>query len=199
MGKVLIKSKDDIVAEALKIQGWMKPVELSGLYDLAQEFIHVGGSVLEVGSWKGKSSYVLGAVCAQKKAKLICLDNFVGTDRNEAHYSEAKNMGAKKFMQTFIVKNLMGMPVSYLVGDSRILHKKLKNKSFDLVFIDGDHNDPNITLDLDNYYPKTKTGKIFICHDYAQVCPDVVKAIDCKFGFSRLKYIYSSLVGIVKE
>jgi SAM-dependent methyltransferase len=173
--------KDKIINQAKKIQGWMMDVDLSGLYDLSEQYLKAGDVALEVGSWKGRSSYVIASVCKEKGAKLVCIDTFIGSENNEEHYKEALDMGSESFMTKNIKKNLEGLPAEYICENSTTAHKKIKDGSVALCFIDGNHCDPVISQDLDNYWPKVKSGGIFACHDYSRVCPDVVMAIDKKF------------------
>ena len=195
----MFKTRFQTIQDAQKIDGWMKPIELEGLYELAQKYIGRYGRALEVGSWKGRSSLVLAEVCRQKGAMLTCLDTFTGSELNEAHYQEALNLGADKFMETYIKNSLHNYPVNYIVGNSTEKHRELHDNLYDLVFIDGNHCYPVIGYDLDNFYPKLKSKGVFICHDYADVCPDVKQAVNDKFGLNRIEYFYESLIGIIKE
>lgn len=51
-----------------------------------------------------------------------------------------------------------------LEGDSTVLHTTL-NREYDAVFIDGNHSYEYVKKDLENYYPKVKTGGIVALHD----------------------------------
>ena len=44
-------------------------------------------------------------------------------------------------------------------------------KAVDMVWIDGDHNAPQVAKDLENYYPLVKSGGIFGGHDFGQAHP----------------------------
>jgi len=190
--------KENIIQEAKKIQGWMKDNELAALYDLTREYVQKGEAALEVGSWKGRSSYVIAQACKENGARLICVDTFTGSENNEAHYQEAADMGASEFMEKYIKKYLAGLPVEYVVKNSLQAHADFPDNTYPLVFIDGNHCDPVISQDLDNYWPKTKSGGLFACHDYAQVCPDVIKAVDRKFNDLKNFRVYESIITFKK-
>jgi predicted O-methyltransferase YrrM len=192
-------NREEIINKAKEIQGWMKDIELAGLYDLAVEYVYPGDIVIEVGSWKGKSSFVLASVCKEKSAMLYCVDTFTGSELNEAHYKEALDMGASEFMRKYICKNLEGLPVEYIVRNSLEAHELIQNGSCALVFIDGNHTDPVITQDLDNYWPKVKSGGIYVCHDYCNICPDVKAAVDKKFPDLSKALKFADLIGIPKD
>jgi predicted O-methyltransferase YrrM len=154
---------------------------------------------LEVGSWKGRSSFVIANVCKEKGARLICIDTFIGSELNEFHYKEALDMGASKFMDQYIRKYLAGLPVEYIVENSLLAHKHIKNDSVVFCFIDGNHCAPVIGQDLDNYWPKVKRGGIFSGHDYSHINPDIPIAVDLKFPDSSKIKFYGSIWAVTKE
>lgn len=160
------------------IGGWMAPVELAGLYDLCQSILKKGDLALEVGSWKGRSSFVIASVCAEKEARLTCIDTFTGPELSLSDNQEAREMGAVDFFRTFIAKNLAGLPVNYIINNSLAAHKFIKNGSLAFCFIDGDHRSPVIEQDLKNFWPKVKKGGLFCGHDYNAGWPDVARAVN---------------------
>jgi predicted O-methyltransferase YrrM len=189
-------NRNEIIAKALSIDGWFDENHTNVLFDLADKYIKTGGNVLEVGSWKGRSSYILASICKERGAHLICMDSFSGlvvpdySKPQEGHikwnlymegrgyYTEAAHN--KKFIKN-IKENLKEFDVEYLKGDSKKLHKKILNESLDLCFIDGDHDSPGVNLDMKNFWPKVKRGGIFCGHDFEEG-NDVAKAIHEKFG-----------------
>lgn len=76
-------TKDEIIKKAEKIQGWMTNQELGLLYDLSQKYLTKGSLAVEVGSWKGRSSFVIASVCKEKGAILKCIDTFSGCESKE--------------------------------------------------------------------------------------------------------------------
>lgn len=192
-------TKEKIIETAKKITGWMEDIELAALYDLSMEFINAGDYAFEVGSWKGKSSFVIASVCAEKNAQLFCIDTFTGTIKEEAHYHEASSIGARRFMKENIIKNLRGLPAKFICENSLTAHKLLQNNGFAFGFIDGDHTEPVVSQDLMNYFPKVKVGGVFACHDYNPCCPDVIKAVDQKFAGYGAPHIYRSIIAFKKK
>lgn len=73
-------------------------------------------------------------------------------------------------------------------GDRVVLRKMksddfvqyVKDDSLDFIFIDGLHTYEQVKKDMNNYYPKVKSGGIFAGHDYS-VISDVNKAVN-EFG-----------------
>lgn len=171
----------EIIAVAEKIQGWMSPEELGLIFDLGMEVLEKDSLAVEVGSWKGRTAYVLGHACKEKGARLICIDTFSGCANQKKLYDEAMKVGVKKFIEENIAKNMAGLPVNFVVGDSTEVHKHIADEALSFCYIDGDHFNPVVKQDLDNYWPKVKNGGIFAGHDYSWQFPDVVKEVNAKF------------------
>jgi predicted O-methyltransferase YrrM len=174
-------NKEQILRNAEKIQGWMSHEELGLLYDLTREVVEKDELAVEVGSWKGRSSYVIAHACEEKGARLLCIDTFNGCETQKTLYEESMKLGVEKFIQENIAKNLKGLPADFVVGNSLEVHQHINDNSISFCFIDGDHYNPVVKDDLDNFWPKVKKGGIFAGHDYSSDFPDVVKEVNIKF------------------
>lgn len=158
-----------------RIEGWLMPDEPGIIYELAKKYIKKGSRVVEVGSWKGKSTYIIATICKKVDARLIAIDTFSGSivENNEtnlrggAYYEAHKD--PNKFFREHIAKNLKGFPVDYLKMTSRQAAKRIKNKSLDFCFLDGDHTLPVVYSDIKDYLPKVKKGGMLLGHDYSVV------------------------------
>ncbi len=166
-------TKEQIFDEAEKIQGWFPRHDMETLYSLAKDYVRAGGLAVEVGSWKGRSSFVLASLCQQVGARLICIDSFKGlipTDHEKWELYHGSDGYYKEGNEGSILeqtkKNLKGLPVTFLEGNSTELHKKIKDGSASLVFIDGDHDMPIVALDMENFKTKVKKGGVLCGHDY---------------------------------
>ena len=60
--------------------------------------------------------------------------------------------------------------------------EKFNNGSIDVVYIDGDHTYEGVMKDIEEYYPKIKSGGYLAGHDYGPGHNDVKKAILKFFG-----------------
>lgn len=58
------------------IPGWTPIDQLYSLYNLALITSDLGGDILEVGSWCGRSSVILGMAAAQTGSRVTCIDLF---------------------------------------------------------------------------------------------------------------------------
>lgn len=192
-------TKEEIVTKAEAIQGWMTHEELELIYDLAWENLDSGGLAVEIGSWKGRSAFVTANVCKEKGARLICIDTFSGCESQKALYEATVKMGPDYFMDQNIKMNLEGLPVTLWKGDSTAEHKKLSDEDVSFCFIDGDHFNPVVGQDIDNFWPKIKHGGIFSGHDYTKEFPDVITEVNRKFPNPDDRKIKHSIWIIKKE
>ena len=136
------------------IVGWIRPVELEWLYSTAKEM----SSVVEVGSWKGKTTDALLTGC---KGTVWAVDHFKGskTERDSFHWEATKRDISKIFLGNVgHHKNLR-----LLKMDSLEAAKTFKNKSVDMVFIDGGHEYEEVKADIEAWLPKVK--KLMCGHD----------------------------------
>ncbi len=56
--------------------------------------------------------------------------------------------------------------VSVVRQESDVAVQMFPDSFFDFVYVDGNHHEPQISRDLENWYPKVKSGGLFCGHDY---------------------------------
>jgi predicted O-methyltransferase YrrM len=134
----------------------MSDVSLRWLYDRAAE----SSSVLEVGSWKGKSTHALLSGC---KGPVFAVDHFKGNPE-EIHgaHAEAKshNIFTDFWQNVGRFDNLVVLRM-----DSVLASKFFAPRSIDMIFIDGSHTRNAVLLDLIVWQPKCR--RLFCGHDIA--------------------------------
>lgn len=118
-----------------------------------------GGIFLEVGTWEGDFSYALLKNTNCKK--LYCVDpykkftdnsypdgmNSLSQEEFDLKYSNVKN----KFLQ-------FEDRVEFVRTESVKASILFEDNSLDFVYIDGNHNYPNVLQDILVWYPKVKSG-----------------------------------------
>lgn len=129
-----------------RIEGWLSYNEMVWLYLTAQKM----DSVVEIGSWKGRSAHAIASAC---KGKVYLIDDFQGDMREhpEVESDLRKNMSGFKNVEIIKERSLQAA-------------SKFKDKSIDMVFIDGAHDRQSVADDINAWYPKAK--KIVCGHDY---------------------------------
>jgi len=118
---------------------------------------------IEIGSWKGCSSYFLAHVLSHLKGcKLYCIDTWKG-NTGTWNIEEGGRFDIKKIFEYNVAEfSDIIIPIN---EDSKTAHTQFKDDSADFIFIDGDHTYDGMLADLTNYYPKLKKGGIISGHD----------------------------------
>jgi len=160
------------------IEGWMMPGELEVLYDQAQK----AESVIEIGSWKGRSTHALLSGC---KGTVYAVDHFQGSVGEEEAHAEAKTGDIyAQFMKA--VGHFPNLKVCRGASLSIAALFDQQGIKADMVFIDGGHTYEEIKADIAAWLPKAK--KVICGHDYNW--PGVKRAVDEYFGTVE---VYQSL------
>ena len=147
------------------IPGWMKSRELTWLYLVAQEM----DNIVEIGSWMGRSTDALLSGC---KGTVWAVDHFKGS---KEHLSLPKHITIN--IQKAFLKNVGHYKnLKLLKMDSLEAAGKFKDKSVDMVFIDGGHEHGEVMADIKAWLPKTK--KLICGHDYYENYKGVKCAVD---------------------
>ncbi|MDB4082087.1 class I SAM-dependent methyltransferase [Candidatus Pelagibacter sp.] len=114
-------------------------------------------SYLEIGSFEGNSAlYILKNF---KTKKVICIDvwdKFDDKDKDEnLKIFESFNSNLNEFLDRF----------SFFKSTSDEYFKK-NNEKFDIIYIDGWHEAPQVYKDLNNSWNSLNTNGLIICDDY---------------------------------
>lgn len=136
----------------LSISGHMYKDELRWIHARSCE-VPDGGVIVEVGSYRGRSAaaWYQGI---QGRGRLVCVDPW------DASYPEGKPSDFELFKQNM---TMMGYEPEVLRLSSRLASPLFLDRSLDVVFIDGDHSQAG--LDVDIWRPKVKPGGIICGHD----------------------------------
>lgn len=169
-----------IAAKILKICA-LKPIDAYYLFAYARQ-IPDGGTYLEIGSWIGGSF-----LCA-----------YEGT-RQAGH--SVKFIGIEPGGGNLLLENIKNIPRLRLIRSYSDRAKNLiKDKSIDLLFIDGNHRSPQVDRDFLHYWPKIKIGGVLLGHDYSgRQSFDVKPAADKIFGEKLVKLPNDSTIFKVEK
>jgi predicted O-methyltransferase YrrM len=156
-----------------KIDGWLSDQEALGLYQAARSLRH-GATIVEIGSWQGKSTYCLAM--GLRSGTLHAIDPFNAdsgedTDSEEAYKEKKGNRDLlAQFKQNMQERNVLNKIV-VRQGYSQQFHQAFD--AIDLLFIDGDHSINGCSLDFELYAPKVPVGGLIAFHDYYADRPEL--------------------------
>lgn len=157
------------------IAGWMTELELEWLAEQGRAY----RNIIEVGSWKGRSTVAL----ASSGAFVTAVDTWLGTPhdpRTQAQWYPEALEGPDVIFNQF-KRNVHGLNVSALRLKSHsaafILHVN-HGPVFDMVFIDADHAYEAVHTDIIEYRKLLRPGGLLSGHDYHKGCSGVIRAVD---------------------
>lgn len=139
--------------------GWLFPEEVEFIRSLPE-----GLEVLELGVYKGRST----ACFAPKAKKVVSVDCHTGDS----------TLGTTDTLPEFLRNTQEFKNVIPLVADIRETESFLKDKSFDVVFVDASHTLENASRDFLLAKRVVKTGGLILAHDWDsfEVTPAAAKA-----------------------
>ncbi len=144
----------------------------------------LGGTFVEIGSWKGRSTSFVGPVCRANGTRLVCVDHWRGSrDALAGHYAsvlEAEDVEAtfRRHMEE------RAIPVEVLAMTSREASQRFEDGTIGRIFLDGSHDGPSVEDDLRAWWPKLAPGGVLGGHDYDAKHAELRAAVDA-FAESR--------------
>ncbi|TMV50004.1 class I SAM-dependent methyltransferase [Paenibacillus mesophilus] len=168
------KQMDDWIKTVDSIEGWLWNSEPAALIHLPVFVDHVQGEIVEIGSFKGKSTVAMGLGSkhlTKQKRPIHAIDPFASD-----FYLYKGN-----YFQEFW-KNVTMAGLADAVSPIRKLSTQAYKdcpKKIALLFIDGNHDYEMVRHDIHHYARKVVRGGLIALHDYGKPdCPGVVKAVD---------------------
>jgi SAM-dependent methyltransferase len=121
---------------------------------------------LEIGSWTGCSSYFLVKSInslSSRKGILYCMDTWQGSQYPGYDISNYIDIFSnfKGYMSYYGVYDF----IKPIMADSKVGFEILKEDTFDIIFIDGDHRYAGAYADIQNAVRIIKPGGLLIGHD----------------------------------
>ena len=158
-------------------EGWFYEGDI-GEYRRLVEDVPTGGTICELGCFKGRSICSVADIIKRKKLKVYVVDTFKGTVN--------EGMGNMDFLKDFkdnckrfeIKAKITKDTTNNAVG-------KFRDKMFNLLFIDADHSYDALRQDLENWECKVKKGGTIAGHDYGNQ-DGIGKAVNEKYFNIRL-------------
>jgi predicted O-methyltransferase YrrM len=145
----------------LTIEGWMSEEELKQI-ELWSTSVPLGGIIVEVGSYKGRSAIAWAGSC-DPSVTLYCYDYFEN-DNGDYYHEFLEN--TKNLMNIKSFKGSSPKQVSYT------------GSPIDIFFLDASHSGIQLTRLINHHLPLIKKGGMFCGHDYTSVWPGVVASVN---------------------
>ncbi|TCZ80816.1 class I SAM-dependent methyltransferase [Paenibacillus albiflavus] len=153
-----------------QVDGWLTGYEQSALLHLPALVDHLDGEIIEIGSFKGKSTAALGLGSkwiSNQKRSIYAIDPFIPSTEYGEYYNDFQ-------------KNILGFQLeNYVVIIKKYSHEALLEcpKRISALFIDGNHNYLDVKRDIELYSPRVVAGGMIAFHDY-NVYHGVQRAVD---------------------
>lgn len=154
--------------KASTIPGFLPKHEAKTLFFAASQ---VQTWIVELGSWKGRSTAILSAASDIFGAKVASVDAFIQPPRVKYHPTD---------IETFYnnLSRLSLLPDVFLLGHTQTVHKEFK-EDIGFLFIDSDHREAYVSRDIENWASKVTLGGLVAFHDYGHPkWPGVKLAVD---------------------
>jgi hypothetical protein len=162
--KLKFKNSLSKIIEYKNIDGWLTDNEAFGLYSIAEK-IRRNGTIIEIGSWKGKSTFCLAK--GLKKGKIFAIDPFnaEGEPGSKEIYENAKGEVPlfEQFVTTMKKYGILDK-IEPLKGFSNQFLNQFEE--IDFLFIDGDHSIEGCDFDFTHFSPYVRKGGFIAFHDY---------------------------------
>jgi hypothetical protein len=181
------------------IEGWLEDGEADLLLAAAGRAIgtHPNGMVVEIGSYCGRSTVVLGAALAAAAnapdTKIYAIDPHQGI-------VGALDQGIQQGLPTYarFLQNIADAGIAHLVESIRQRSYEVSwSKPIGFLFVDGLHDYFNVTRDFHHFEPWIESGALVAFHDYADYYPGVKSFVDELLASGRYEKIHQALSLIV--
>ena len=145
-------------AAAAGIDGWLSEAQGEALFDAAASATG-RGAIVEIGSWKGRSTVWLAHGARVAGLRVVAVDPHMGSREDAA---------ARTFDD--FTRNIAAAGVADVVDPLVMTSALAANRvpgGVEILFIDGDHSDEGAAADADVWLPRLIDGGTVLMHDVA--------------------------------
>ncbi len=159
-----IVTYDDIAASVATVDGWMTPDQGRRLFTAAAR-CPPGGRIVEIGSFRGKSTIVL-ATAAPEGVEVVAIDPHAGNDRGPQEFSGFEAEAADD--HAVFEANLAAAGVAGRVRHVRVFSNEAHadvGDPIDVLYIDGAHRYAPARRDIADWGRRVADGGTMLIHD----------------------------------
>jgi hypothetical protein len=151
------------------IEGWLYPSQARWLFETARA-LPDGANIVEIGSYKGRSTCSLGFGCWKTKKQVFAIDGFDGgpdlplADSYADFRRNVDRCRLSKYIKPIVSSSLQAA--------------QNWNNPIHLLFVDGSHKYEDVVADFAAFFPHVVSNGIVACHDVNPDWPGVLRAWD---------------------
>lgn len=160
-GSTADSSLRTVEAQTRTVEGWLSRPEGRRLWRLARGCTG-RGSIVEIGSWKGKSTiWLANGSRAGKKLKIHAVDPHTGSTEHQRDLGKVWTFEEfQRNIKAAGVEELVVPHVDYSESVARTFSEPVE-----LIFIDGLHEYEGVKADFEAWFPKVIDGGVMAFHD----------------------------------
>jgi len=183
-----VSAFDAAFERARDVDGWLTEAQARRLWESARS-LPPGGLVVEIGSFRGRSTIVLASALADG-AHLVAIDPHAGSDRGPREIAADAARGQAD--HAAFIANLASAGVADRVQHVRATSSRAHDQvdgEVDLLFVDGAHRFAPARDDLVRWGARVRDGGTMLVHDsFASIGVTLATLASLTFG-SRWRYV----------
>lgn len=175
----------EVKATINRIEGWLSDREAAFLYNTARQCTGQNGVVVEIGSFKGKSTIAIGLGLQNNNPRIVAIDPHIS---NLEHRDRRSSLF--EFQRNIARAGLADIVTPIVAKSQDAAHGWFH--PIELLWIDGDHSYEGAMADFELYAPHVVEGGIIAFHDATQdEVPKVVIKAFRQPGYVGIKIVDS--------
>lgn len=164
--------------------------DLEGWFNMEKQYLELldatpeGGTFVELGCYKGKSTSFIGVEIHKQKRDIefFAVDSFMGATNSKDVNEQKAYEGVTEIELAYAINlSEVGNKVKTIKSLSHEAANLFEANSVDCLFIDAGHSYDAVMKDIEAWLPKMKPNGIMAGHDF-HAWEGVNKAVQEKFG-----------------
>jgi hypothetical protein len=148
---------------------------IEGWFNMEKQYLELldatpeGGTFVELGCYKGKSTSFIGVEIHKQKRDIefFAVDSFQGATNSTDENEVKAYVGISDIEQTYLESIApIGNKIQTIKSLSHEAADMFDDESVDVLFVDAGHSREAVLNDLKAWYPKMKNNSIMAGHDY---------------------------------
>jgi predicted O-methyltransferase YrrM len=154
-------SLGEVEAKTRAVGGWLSRPEGRRLWLLARNCAG-RGAIVEIGSWKGKSTiWLANGSRAGSKTKIHAIDPHTGSTEHQRDYGKVWTFD--EFQRNIKAAGVEDLIVPHVDFSENVV--RTFNEPVELIFVDGLHEYEGVKADFEAWFPKVIEGGVMAFHD----------------------------------